>query len=282
VFAGSVERISRLPSIRELIDTVAPSLGRLYRRLRDLKNSQRAIHTRYGFCLTGDTAMSGDNWEVDEVNAFLELLDNHDVVVDVGANIGFYSCIAASRTKHTVAVEPSSRNLRFLYKNLWDNRFSNVEIFPMGLGAQSGLARIYGFGGTASFVLGWAQARETHSTLVPLSTLDTIMAGRFQDKKLLIKMDVEGFELDVLAGASETLCRNPKPTWLVEIMLGGELVPGRISGKFAETFEVFWKHGYRSRKLNAEQEEVGPADVEQWIANRQVESGIHDFLFWAE
>jgi hypothetical protein len=114
---------------------------------------------------------------------------------------------------------------------------------------------------------------------VPLTTLDTIVAGRFQGKKLLIKMDVEGSELDVLAGAAKTLDLSPKPTWLVEILLRGEVLPDGMNKKYSEAFEVFWQHGYRCRMLDAARTTLGPVDVSRWIANGFVDSETHDFLF---
>lgn len=271
-----------LSSYRKAIDTFVPPLGHSYRLLRDTTNRQRSIQTAHGFSLAGDPAMAVEGWEAEEVKTFLELIKTHDAVLDIGANVGFYSCLAASRGMHTVAIEPSARNLAFLYRNLWENRFSNVEIFPVGLAAHCGLGRIYGFGGISSFVRGWAQAREKQSSLVPLTTLDTITAGRFQGMKLLIKMDVEGFELDVLAGAFKTLNLNPRPTWLVEILLNGDVIPGGVSSTFFESFEVFWKAGYRSQKLDAARTPVTQADVGRWVANGFVDSETHDFLFSAE
>jgi FkbM family methyltransferase len=268
-----------LSGCRKAIDTYAPPLGRQYRLLRDATNRRRSIQTRYGFTLAGDPSMTREEWEAEEIEAFLALVKTHDAVLDIGANVGFYSCLAARCGKPTVAFEPSSRNLNFLYRNLWENQFSDVEIFPLGLGGHRGLGRIYGFGGIASFVPDWAQARESQSVLVPLTTLDTVVAGRFKNQRLLIKMDVEGFEMDVLAGALETLDRDPKPTWLVEILLGGEVVPGGINMTFAETFQVFWKRGYRCNKLDSFLTPVEPADVDRWAANGFVESGTHDFLF---
>jgi FkbM family methyltransferase len=270
-----------LSTLRKPVDTFAPAVGRLYRVLRDATNRDRSIQTTSGFSLAGDPSMSKGAWEVGEMEAFLELMGTHDAVLDIGANVGFYSCLAASRGKHTIAFEPSSRNLKFLYRNLWENRFLNVEVFPLGLGGRCGLERIYGYGGIASFVPGWGQARKAQSSLVPLTTLDVIALGRFQNKKLLIKMDVEGFELEVLSGASGTLKLTPKPTWLVEIMLSDPLIPGGVSGKFADTFEAFWKHGYQCRKLNPARTPVGRADIDRWVANRFVDSGTHDFLFSA-
>ncbi|MGB6744278.1 MAG: FkbM family methyltransferase [Terracidiphilus sp.] len=271
-----------LSRYRKAVDTWAPPLGRSYRLLRDSTNRRRAIQTPYGFSLAGDPSMANGGWEADEVRTFLDLVATHDAVLDIGANVGLYSCLAASRGKQTIAIEPSPRNLSFLYRNLWDNHFTRVETLPVGLGSQPGLARIYGYGGIASFVPGWAQAREAQSTVVPLTTLDAVAAHRFQGKKLLIKMDVEGFELDVLAGAEKTLELDPRPTWLIEILFRGEVIPGGVSQKFTETFHVFWGHGYRCRKLDSAGTPVEAADVGRWVAQGSVDGETHDFLFWAD
>jgi FkbM family methyltransferase len=271
-----------LSRCRKAVDTYAPPLGRQYRLLRDATHRRRSIQTKYSFSLAGDPSMAEAGWEAVEVEAFLELMEAHETVFDIGANVGFYSCLAASRGKHTIAFEPSPRNLKFLYRNLWENQLTDFEIFPLGLAGQCGLGRIYGYGGISSFVPGWAQAREAQSYLVPLTTLDTIVAGRFQNKRLLIKMDVEGFELDVLAGAAKMLDMIPKPTWLVEILLSDDVIPGGVSRKFAETFEVFWRHGYQSKMLDAARTSVGKADVRRWMANGVVDLGTHDFLFSAD
>jgi len=271
-----------LSRFRKAVDTFAPRVGHQYRLLRDATNRRRSIQTCYGFSLAGDPSMAGAGWESDEVESFLGLIRTHDAVLDIGANVGFYSCLAASRGKRTIAFEPSPRNLNFLYRNLSENNLTGVEIFPLGLAGKCGLGRIYGFGGISSFVPGWAQAREAHSLLVPLITLDTIASGRFQNEKLLIKMDVEGFELEVLAGAAKTLDRTPKPTWMVEILLSGEVIPGGVSHKFTQAFEVFWEHGYQCRKLDSAKTPVVRADVSNWVANGFVDSNTHDFLFSAD
>jgi FkbM family methyltransferase len=278
----STEQSMILSPYRKVVDTLAPPLGRQYRLLRDATNRRRSIPTKYGFTLAGDPSMTNPEWEANEAQAFLELLQNSDAVLDIGANVGFYSCLAASRGMQTVAFEPSSRNLNFLYRNLWENHFTDVEVFPLGLAAKSGIGQIYGFGGIASLVPGWAQASRAQSSLVPLTTLDGIAGERFRNKKLLIKVDVEGFELEVLAGATQTLAMIPKPTWMIEILLGGEVVPGGINRNFAATFEMFWKHGYRSRMLDAKRTTVERADVANWVARGSVEGGTHDFLFSAD
>jgi FkbM family methyltransferase len=267
-----------LSRYRKAVDTFAPRLGRPYRVLRDA-TSRRTIQTPYGFTLAGDPDIAAAGWEGDEVAALLSLLETHDVVIDIGANVGIYSCLAASRGKQTVAIEPLPRNLNYLYRNLWDNQIRNVEVFPMGLAKAPGPRRIYGYGGIASFLPGWAQAREAQSTLVPITSLDALVNGRFGNKRLLIKLDVEGFELEVLAGAVGTLDRVPKPTWLVEILFRGEVIPGGTNSSFAETFAMFWDRGYSCHKLDRGQTPVGPDQVSCWMRNGSVDEDTRDFLF---
>jgi Methyltransferase FkbM domain len=113
--------------------------------------------------------------------------------------------------------------------------------------------------------------------LVPVTTLDTVAAKRFQGKRLLIKMDVEGFELDALAGAAETLSLEPKPTWMVEILLRGGVIPGGTNARFHETFEVFWNRGYQCRKLDKTRSRVQNADVERWVSRGTAD--CTNFLF---
>jgi FkbM family methyltransferase len=271
-----------LSKCRRAVDKFAPPLGRLYRSLRDATIWRKPVSTKYGFSLAGDPLWANSDWEAGEIQAFIELLQAHDAVLDIGANVGFYSCLAASRGRQTIAFEPSQRNLNFLYKNLWENQLSDVEVFPLGLAGKSGLGRIYGSDAVASFVPGWAQAQQKRYKLVPLTTLDTIANCRFKNKSLLIKMDVEGFELDVLAGAEATLDLVPKPTWLVEVILRGETVPGGVNPRFSEVFELFWKHGYQCRMLDPARTRVEQADVSLWVRNGIVDHGMRDFLFFSD
>ncbi len=267
--------------LRKPVDKFAPVLGRLYREIRDITSRRRSVTARFGFELAGDPTMLDENWEAEEISAFTEFAQACDVVVDVGANVGFYTCLAASYGKDTLAFEPSRRNLRFLYRNLWNNHFAGVEVYPLALAGHSGMGRIFGYGGIASLVSGWAQSRETRSEVVPVNTLDHIISGRLRDRKLLIKVDVEGLELDVLAGAEAVLNFDPKPVWIVEILLRDDVIPGGVNRRFCDIFNLFWERGYVCRRLSASRAEVTKNDIDRWYRNGRVEGGAHDFLFSA-
>jgi FkbM family methyltransferase len=268
-------------SFGKVIDKFTPSLGRSCQNLRDRSSFGKPRSTAYGFALAGSPLLAEVTYEADQTALFLELLGSHDVVIDIGANVGFYSCLAASRAKRTIAIEPFPRNLNFLLSNLSENRFTDVEVFPMGLGRTPGLKQIYGFADVASFVPGWNSVNERLFSTVPITTLDTIAVHRFQGKKLLIKLDVEGFELEVLAGSEETVNLNPRPTWLIEVLLNDKAVPGGINPKFGEVFELFWKRGYSCRSIEDGRKSISQTDVERWVANGKVDGDKSNFMFFA-
>src|ERR1035441_3927894 len=231
--------------IKETLKSHAPTLTRLYRSVRDTNQISHSLMTTYGFTLAGPANMASGTWEIEETRAFLECLESRSVCVDVGANVGFYSCLAATRGKQVVAFEPLPRNLAFLHRNLAQNNFTNVEVYPLALSDEPGVMPLYGHADTASLIAGWASAIDTEHVPVTVTTLDMIIADRFQGVPIIIKLDVEGLELQVLNGAARTLRLNPKPAWLVEIFLTNSAIPNGINDRFLDTFEVFWGCGDR-------------------------------------
>ncbi|MGE3459293.1 MAG: hypothetical protein AB7O24_29540, partial [Kofleriaceae bacterium] len=73
----------------------------------------------------------------------------------------------------------------------------------------------------------------------------------------------EGGELACLRGARETIARTVAPVWFVEIYLNTGLLH---NAHFAETFELFWEHGYSAKLASAEASPVTRNDVERWMS----------------
>jgi FkbM family methyltransferase len=131
------------------------------------------------------------------------------VFFDIGANMGYYTLIAAKKVGPTGRVdsfEPSPRMFNELKFNLELNKFNNVHINNIALGDEPGVARlsrydrgreVYGSLSTRSFpgatIIGYDE--------VALETLDNYMVKKGIKQVDMIKMDVEGAEFLVLKGA---------------------------------------------------------------------------------
>ena len=138
-----------------------------------------------GFKMMGNPGMQNGAFEPAETKIVQNILSHVSVVINIGANIGYYCCIALERGKHVVAFEPLPLNLQFLLRNIKANHWeSQIEIVPLALSNKVGLLEVYGGGTGASLVKGWAGIPETHMTLVPSSTLDNVLGSRFKGERL--------------------------------------------------------------------------------------------------
>jgi FkbM family methyltransferase len=245
---------------------------------------RRPMVTPMGFKMAGGNSvhhrsmMNGD-FEKVEARAILALVDEADVFVDVGANIGYYALMARQKNKHVIAVEPQSANFQFLCENFVANGWEDAEVYPMGLGKRPGIARLYGLSSTgASMLPGWAGATQAWRQTIPVTTLDGVLSGRFLEKNVLIKIDVEGVEYDVLQGARAALVRSPQPTFIIEICLG-EFDPRGRNPNFRDTFRLFWQNGYEAFQMDGDKRPVTAEDVERWVRFGRTDSGVINYLF---
>ncbi len=265
--------------IRGALDAFAPDLAGLYRLSREAKAvSQPALQTPYGFRLAGPSHLAEGSFEKIEIELFIRCLNKCKDCVDVGANVGLYSCIAASLGRRVIAIEPLPLNKQFLLRNLFDNGFLETEVHLEAVSDAIGLTHLYGGGTAASLVRGWAGEHNSRGSIVPSTTLDTILGERFPGIPLMIKIDVEGHEYAALKGAEAVMKRVPSPVWLVEISLL-EHWPEGMNPNFLRTFEMFWSHDYLAFTADSEERAVLPSDVNRWLAEGRRGFGSHNYLF---
>jgi FkbM family methyltransferase len=163
-------------------------------------------------------------WEPFESRVLLFLLQNGDQVIDVGANIGWYTVSSARRvgeSGHVFAFEPDAVNFGLLSANIRESGLSWVSAERSALGGATGMAvmhRSYNNMGdhrVRDFVAN--QRESTIADSIHVLSLDGYLAGtRFFDinKLRVIKIDVQGFEYEVLRGASDLLANIPSRTFL--------------------------------------------------------------------
>ena len=243
------------------------------------------VVTPLGFRLTSGfhpayRMMREGTFEPEETSLLRSALKNVDVFVDVGANLGYYTCLALQSGVKVIAFEPQQQNLKCLFKNLAANGWSgSAEIFPMALGQAPGILTLFGASGpSASLVENWAGYSPRYRQVVPVQTMDNILQGRFLGARLLIKIDVEGAEYLVLRGASGVLAKSPKPIWMLEICLQ-EFHPGGVNPNYLQTFESFWNFGYEAFTVSRCPQLVTRENVAEWLANGASNSGTYNYLF---
>ena len=129
-----------------------------------------------------------------------------DVVVDAGAYPGDYTIFAAKRVGNSgrvIAFEPDERNRVVLGRNLAGRKLNNVTVVPKGLWnreADLGFAP----GGFGSKVV---SSNESDAT-IPVTTLDGALRQLGIAKINVLKMDIEGAEIQAVEGCRETLSRS--------------------------------------------------------------------------
>lgn len=237
-----------------------------------------AQRTPQGFLFVGPEAMRNGTFEPAETAVIGQLLRSQPVFIDVGANVGYFVCLARQHRCHVVAIEPMAQNLGILYRNLLGNGWADTEVLPLGVGAVVAIQTIYGSGTAASLLVRWAGTSDLVRQTIALSTLDTLIDHRFTSDVLVIKIDVEGAELDVLLGAKRLMARSPRPAWVVEVCLT-ENHPAGVNPHFAEVFRLFRDSGYEARAIGALDRVVSSADVARWVASGQRDYGSITYLF---
>jgi hypothetical protein len=154
-----------------------------------------------------------------------------------------------------------------------------VEVFPVGLADAPGLATLYGASSTGASLIGsWARANPRISRKISLSTLDIVVGERFRNRRVVVKVDVEGAEYRVLKGATAVLKSRPAPVWMVEICLD-DFHPSGLNPDFVATFDLFWAHGYRAWTADPRNGLVARSDVLRWAAQRRSDSGTINYIF---
>jgi len=179
--------------------------------------------------------------------ALIDELPAEGIFVDVGANAGNYSIIAARRvgaSGRVIAFEAARETYARLVRHLSLNQADNVIPLNAAVGAEEGLATMTICENSGLSHLGKMERPNFEKTeRVPLVSLDRFLPALTEGRKIdLLKIDVEGAELSVLRGAE----------WLFQSgaikKLHLELIPGhlaRFGNRPEEVYQFMADHGYR-------------------------------------
>jgi FkbM family methyltransferase len=193
-----------------------------------LRGCGRGLRVRFGESHLSRTVRTTEE-QVEERLLDEMTSDGRSVVYDVGANIGWYSLLAARKVGDAgmvVAFEPGLQNAGLIGRNASTNSLS-VTVVPAAVSDRDGWLTFLDKGSLMSRIdkdddEGQAKRRAGRNervmgaTPVPVVTLDSWIAQTGTRPPTLVKIDVEGAEAGVLRGMEQTL-RTARPTLIIEL-----------------------------------------------------------------
>ncbi|MDQ3524022.1 MAG: FkbM family methyltransferase [Chloroflexota bacterium] len=168
----------------------------------------------------GRTGLTGNVYralqEYSEMAYLLHVLRPGNLFVDVGANLGSYTVLAAAVVgADVICIEPVPETFAQLEQNVRINRVDQrTQCVNAGVGRERGFMQFSTGLGPGNHVVALACGSPDDSVTLPITTLDLLMAGR---RTSLIKIDVEGFETAVIAVVAEVLAEPSLHSVIMEL-----------------------------------------------------------------
>lgn len=164
------------------------------------------------------------------------------VVLDIGANAGYYSLIASRKVRQVYAFEPSPLMRQQLEKNIALNALPNISVEPYAVSDKDGTARLYLSADDNSGMTGMQPAENFSGTteMVKTVSIDEWLLTKGSPTINVIKIDVEGAEMKVLEGM-KGLLKKDHPDICIEIIPS---LLGKYGNKAEDVFQFLDDLGY--------------------------------------
>ena len=195
---------------------------------------------------TFEAYISTPHWDELTTNTFKEVVKEGDVVLDLGANLGYYSLLAArlvgSQGK-VYAFEPEPRNYRLLLKNIKLNGYSNIIPLQKAVSDETGKVKLF----LSSKDSGAHNIRDSSNRIesrefveIEAVNLDEFFAGKNHSVNV-IKMDIEGSEPKAFLGMQRIMSENRDLKLFIEfypdLIMDGGCVPDEFARRLIEDYK---------------------------------------------
>lgn len=160
-------------------------------------------------------------YERNKMNVIMAWLKPGATFVDVGSNKGDFSLLAAKvvgSDGKVLSFEPEPSNCYWIQKSIEANGYENITLFEVALSAADGTALLY-LGSKSGWhtLLPGRPKRSNGAITVMTRRLDSVLGEANQARVDMIKIDVEGAELEVLEGARQALSNNSGIVCLMDL-----------------------------------------------------------------
>lgn len=202
-------------------------------------------------------------YDYHEMNFLLRYLRTEDSFLDIGANIGVYTLLAAAKI-HTGTIhsfEALPKNYKRLQENLKLNQFNQVKTYELAISESTGkVALNLAEGDSMPFI---TKTATKNTITVPTNTLDNLLQDQSLTNLTLAKMDIEGAEILALKGAISLLKQQRPHVWILEI---NDTV-NYFGHQKQDIVDLLNSYGYELYSYNADTNQLSPITLEQQEGN---------------
>ena len=211
-----------------------------HRRFKDLTITLRSLRSQSEFRFVLDTSKFSQNlmwkcfadgrmYEPETTRCLASVLTHGDSFIDIGAHIGYFSCVAAKLVGNEGKIfsfEPESSNYQHLLKHISLNNLQNIMPFRLAVGDRNGTVSLYvnqdNDGGHAlwdvrSHFFNIESRKHMKTDRVPQTTLETALSQKSLHPLKAIKIDTEGSEYNIIRGGLGLIQRHNVPYVLCEV-----------------------------------------------------------------
>ena len=210
--------------------------------IRKLLPKQVEIHGATVVLNPTDPVVSGalhfGVYEKAETRFFQSACRDGMTFLDVGANLGYYTALAARAVGpngRVLAVEPDPDSFGYLEQTIAANAVGNVEAFPVAASDAPATLPLYISTDNRGDNRLYASGEDRPQVEVAARPLDALLRENKIDTVNLIKIDVQGYEPKVIAGLRETITASPNLTLLTEFWPQGIDEAGEDANEFLRT-----------------------------------------------
>jgi FkbM family methyltransferase len=161
--------------------------------------------------------LKGGTWEQRVLDACLNVIQPGDIFYDIGANAGYMSIEVANHFKNdvrVVAFEPQTSLAHSIAVSAHLNSFPNIDVYAIMLGSEEGTVELF-IPTSSIHASSVSRAAEAECIQCPCTSLDRLVLEKIIPPPNVIKIDVEGGELDVFRGARQVISQYA-PTIIFE------------------------------------------------------------------
>ena len=210
--------------------------------IRKLLPKQVEIHGATVVLNPTDPVVSGalhfGVYEKAETRFFQSACRDGMTFLDVGANLGYYTALAARAVGpngRVLAVEPDPDSFGYLEQTIAANAVGNVQAFPVAASDAPATLPLYISTDNRGDNRLYASGEDRPQVEVAARPLDALLRENKIDTVDLIKIDVQGYEPKVIAGLRETITASPNLTLLTEFWPQGIDEAGEDANEFLQT-----------------------------------------------